>query len=91
MGQDSLEQLVAKADAAEKTCDEVRLAVYQTLVENDPELAVYLQRMGQPQQCEDWLFHTAIRFGGKRPIDVYRTDRADLVDYLKRMLGDRVL
>ena len=91
MGQNSLKQLVAKADAAENTCDEFRLAVYVALVENDPELAIYLQRMGQPQQCEDWLFHTAIRFGGKRPIDVYQTDRPVLIDYLKRMLGDRAL
>jgi len=91
MSQISLVQLVHEADAAQHACDQRRNAVYQALVKSDPELAVYLQRMGQPMQCEDWLFHTAIRFSGKRPIDVYLADRVHLVDYLKRMLGDRGL
>lgn len=83
-----LTPLILAAHEAEKTCDERRFAVYQALVEADPELAALLQRIGSHEQCEDWLFHVALRFGGQRPIDVYQTDRTKVIDFLRRMVGD---
>ena len=80
---------VGDADLAEAACNERRYAVYQAIIEGDPECALLLQRMGSHAQCEDWLFHKALRFGGKRPIDIYQSDRAELVDFLRRMLPDR--
>lgn len=85
-----LTPLIQAAHEAESTCDERRFAVYQALVEHDPELAALLQRIGSHEQCEDWLFHVAPRFGGQRPIDVYQADRAKVVDFLRRMVGDSV-
>lgn len=83
-----LTPLIQAAHEAEKHRDERRFAVYQALVEADPELAALLQRIGSHEQCEDWLFHVALRFGGQRPIDVYQTDRTKVIDFLRRMVGD---
>ena len=82
---------VGDADLAEAACHERRYAVYLAIIAGDPECALLLQRMGSHTQCEDWLFHKALRFGGKRPIDIYQLDRAELMDFLRRMLPDRSL
>lgn len=89
MNPTDLTRLVIDADLADAVCNERRRAVYQAIVEGDPECAHLLQRMGSHAQCESWLFQKALRFGGKRPIDIYQLDRSELLEFMQRKLPHR--
>jgi hypothetical protein len=89
MNPPDLTTLVRDAELADAACNERRHAVYQAIVDGDPECALLLQRMGSPVQCEAWLFQTALRFGGKRPVDIDQLDRSDLLEFMQRKLPHR--